>query len=473
MNSVKEKDEIREWYQRVSNLGSSEVVSDIWENNIERTMLPIILSDDPLAEKLNRLFQTNLFAHQPNALSCEYPLDWHFSVLKENGFDISNMPDALEEHDLIESMYTGEVNGKRVSPDFAHRNHYLNEIEKNLKFEEKRLVIAELGSGCGALARILKFKYKQSCYLMFDLPETLYFSGSFLKTAFPDLKTLFVEENTDISSYKDYDFVFVPAGLEQKFNGIEIDLFINIHSLGEMPNESISKWIKFIEQNANVQNIFLLNRFMSPLLQKNRTKENQASLLLGKSWNIIRWEYEPNWQRSPYNVLSSHPALLIIAEKSNTDDDSSCRERSRKILERVKRQDWYQLVSSKSYHPPGMFSDIISIVLLNISAIMPHSIIKMMKKLILWRKKSVRQALIYNVDGRILVHPIISGRLTDFTIYGTMFQLWESIRLYPTRENVSAMLRYFEYLSVGKFLRYEEYYHYKALYDKLKNETVD
>ena len=184
---------------------------------------------------------------------------------------------------------------------------------------------------------------------------------------------------------------------------------------------------------------------MSPLLQKNRTKENQASLLLGKSWNIIRWEYEPNWQRSPYNVLSSHPALLIIAEKSNTDDDSSCRERSRKILERVKRQDWYQLVSSKSYHPPGMFSDIISIVLLNISAIMPHSIIKMMKKLILWRKKSARQALIYNVDGRILVHPIISGRLTDFTICGTMFQLWESIRLYPTRENVSAMLRYFEY----------------------------
>ena len=39
-----EKDEIKEWYLRVSNMKSNEIVSDIWENNIERKMYPLILS---------------------------------------------------------------------------------------------------------------------------------------------------------------------------------------------------------------------------------------------------------------------------------------------------------------------------------------------------------------------------------------------------------------------------------------------
>tara|TARA_Y100001960_G_scaffold310636_1_gene370331 strand:- start:463 stop:738 length:276 start_codon:yes stop_codon:yes gene_type:complete len=85
----------------------------------------------------------------------------------------------------------------------------------------------------------------------------------------------------------------------------------------------------------------------------------------------------------------------------------------------------------------------------------------------LWNSKSVRHAFIYYINGRILVHPIISGRLADFTMSGTMFQLWESIRLHPNLENVGTMIKYFEFLSVGKFIQYEEYYFYKDLYEKL------
>tara|TARA_B100000686_G_C16771428_1_gene965416 strand:+ start:1038 stop:2456 length:1419 start_codon:yes stop_codon:yes gene_type:complete len=468
MNYQNEKDEVRDWYLKVSKRTSNETISDIWENNIEQTMLPIIHSNEPVRKKLDKLFQTNLFAIQPDPSSCEFHLDWHISLLKKNGFNLSNLPEDFEDHDLINCMYNKKIDGRRMSPDFAHRAHYLNEMDKHFKLDEKRLTIAELGSGCGGLARMLKLKHKQSCYLIFDLPETIYLSGSFLKEAFPKLKTLFVEEDTDISNYKEYDFVFVPAGLENKFKGIEIDLFINIHSLGEMPNEVISKWINFIEQVVNVKNIFLLNRFMSPFLQKNRANENQASLLLGKYWNILKWDYEPEWQRSPYNEISTHPALLIIASKDNVKaEDSSYRERSMGLLERAKLQDWYQLVSSKEYHSPGMFSDIISISLLNLSANLPHSIIKFIKKMTLWNSKSVRHAFIYYINGRILVHPIISGRLADFTMSGTMFQLWESIRLHPNLENVGTMIKYFEFLSVGKFIQYEEYYFYKDLYEKL------
>tara|TARA_B100000686_G_C16792070_1_gene979421 strand:- start:1753 stop:3165 length:1413 start_codon:yes stop_codon:yes gene_type:complete len=462
------KDEIKEWYLTVSDRKSNKIVSDIWENNIERKMYPIILSEDPLEKKLNTLFETGVFSHQPENLSCEDPINWHISLLEKNGFDIKNRPQDFTDHDLISCMYTHEVNGRKFSPDFAHRTHYLNEIEKNIKFDDKRLTFAELGSGCGALVRMLKLRFKNSCYLLFDLPETLYFSGSFLKAAFPDSKTLFVEKNTDISNYKDYDFVFVPAGMEQKFNGVEVDLFTNIHSLGEMPNEVISKWFNFMERGLNIKNIFMLNRFLSPHLQKHRTKENQASLLLGKKWDVIRWEYEPDWQRSPYNEMSKHASLLIIAKKGSLKEgDNSYHERSKAIMDQVKRQDWYQLVMSPKYNSPGMLSDSISMILLNIAAILPKSLIKTIKKLTLWNKKSVRHAFLYQVDDRILAHPLISGRLPDFTISGTMFQLWESIRLHPNLENVGTMIKYFEFLSVARFLRYEEYYFYKDLYEEL------
>jgi len=467
MNS--QKDEVKEWYLRVSNMKSSKIVSDIWENNIETKLYPIIISEESLSKKLNTLFKTGVFSHQPENLSCEDPVKWQLSLLKKNGFNIDDQPPNFTDSDLISCMYTHEVNGRKMSPDFARRTQYLHEIEKNIKFDEKRLTFAELGSGCGALARMLKLRNKNSCYFLFDLPETLYFSCSFLKATFPDSKVLLVEESTDITNYKDYDFVFVPAGMEQKFNGIDVDLFINIHSLGEMPNEIISKWFNFMQKSINTKNIYMLNRFMSPYLQKHRTKENQASLLLDKYWDIIRWEYEPDWQRSPYNEISSHPALLIIASKDNVKhDDSSYRERSKSIMDQVKRQDWYQIITSPDHKSPGMLSDSISMILLNIAAILPKGIIKTIKKLTLWKKKSVRHAFLYQVDDRVLAHPLISGRLPDFTISGTMFQLWESIRLHPNLENVGTMIKYFEFLSVCKFLRYEEYYFYQDLYKKIK-----
>jgi len=63
MNS--QKDEVREWYLRVSDMKSNEIVSDIWENNIERKMYPLILSEEPLSKKLAALFQTDLFFTSP------------------------------------------------------------------------------------------------------------------------------------------------------------------------------------------------------------------------------------------------------------------------------------------------------------------------------------------------------------------------------------------------------------------------
>ena len=139
--------------------------------------------------------------------------------------------------------------------------------------------------------------------------------------------------------------------MELKFAGIEIDLFLNTHSLGEMTNDVIQYWVQFIEREVRAHYIFMLNRFMNPLLQKSRLNENQSSLLFGREWNILRWGFEPDFERCPYNEITANPNLLLIAEwKANENkDDDHYRQKSNEILERVKKQDWYRITSSKDY----------------------------------------------------------------------------------------------------------------------------
>ena len=469
MNSSAKFDEVQQWYHRVVKKPTTKIVTDIWENNIERVLVPIIDSNKPFADKLSAIHKTNLYSLQPEASISSYHLQWHLSLLKKNNFDLWSLPDDFCEHPVINDALTQTVANKLLSPDFVTRVHYLNEIEKTVSFEDRHLIFAELGAGFGSFTRVVKLKYKKSTCLIFDLPETLYFSASFLRETFPEAKILLVESDTDISSYKDYDFIFVPVGMENKFNGIEIDLFSNTHSLGEMTNQVIQHWVQFIEQEVCVLNIFMLNRFMTPMLQKNRIDENQSSLLFGREWEVLRWEFEPDFERCPYNEITANPNLLLIAKwRDNEQEDEIYREQSNKILERVKKQDWYQIVNSKDYRSKSFFSTILSFVLLGIIRALPQFMVILAKKATYWRKKSVKAAFIYSVDDRMIVHPIISGRLTDFQMSGTMFDLWESIRLNPTRDNFTVMIQYLNFLCIGKFQQYEELYYYTSRINSLK-----
>jgi putative sugar O-methyltransferase len=462
-------DECQQWYHRITNKRSSKGVTDIWENNIERLLVPIIDSNESFAKKLSTIHKTNLYSLQPEASISSYHLQWHLSLLKNNKFNLWDRPKDFCEHPIVSSQLTQVIDNKLLSPDFATRAHYLNEIEKHIDFEDRHLTFAELGAGFGSLARVLKLRFKNASYLIFDLPETLYFSAAFLQNTFPDAKILLVEKDTDVSNYKHYDFIFVPTGMEQKFSGIDVDLFLNTHSLGEMTNNVIQHWVRFIEQEVRTKNIFMLNRFMNPLLQKNRLDENQSSLLFGREWDILRWEFEPDFERCPYNEITANPNLLLIAkwEINDNKDSDYYSKKSDELLDKVKKQDWYQIVSSNDYRTKSFAATIFSFILLGIIRVLPQSLVILAKKATYWKKQSVKAAFIYNVDERMIVHPIISGRLTDYKMSSTIFELWESIRLNPTRDNFATMIKYLEFLSVGKFQQYEEYFYYKSRHKDL------
>ena len=56
-----EIDEFQQWHHRIKNKCSSKGVTDIWQNNIERLLVPIIDSNESFAEKLSTIHKTNLF----------------------------------------------------------------------------------------------------------------------------------------------------------------------------------------------------------------------------------------------------------------------------------------------------------------------------------------------------------------------------------------------------------------------------
>jgi hypothetical protein len=473
-NTNVNNDKILNWYGRVSKSPSRGPVSDIWQNNIDNILVPIIYSDDAFNVKLSRVLNTILFSLQLETSIIDEHLDWHISLLRNNGLDVFDMPDEFCAHELEGDKYTRIVNKRRLSPDFVLRLHYLNEIKRHFHASGKGMVFAELGAGYGSLARVIKTAYKDSTYIIFDLPETLYFCASYLTLAFPNAKSLFVEEDTCIQDVQDYDFVFVPVGMEEKFKGLTIDLFMNSRSLGEMPNEIIEKWFRFIQNENTVKYIFMLNRFMTPLMQRHRIGENEASLIFDKYWEILRWEFEPDFERCPYNELTAFPNLLVIAKRvAVSHDEEYYKKESNSILDKVKKQDWYQMASSKDFRVGGFFPNLSCVISMALIRSLPQKLALLIKKATYWRGKTIKAAHIYNVSGRMLAHPILSGRIVDYTKSGTLFNLWESIRLYPNRDNVSAMIKYLNYLNAGRFQQYEEYYYYNALLDNLvKDDNI-
>ena len=145
---------------------------------------------------------------------------------------------------------------------------YVEKIQSKLLHIESCDTYAELGSGNGGFARVIKLiNPKAKCYLI-DLPEVLFCSRAFLIQCFPDSKHVFVSsfevlKDTVIS---DADFVYLSHSLFAELANldIQIDLFCNMRSIGEMPMHATKEYRQILEQ-INVSNIFLENRVFEPL----------------------------------------------------------------------------------------------------------------------------------------------------------------------------------------------------------------
>ena len=237
-----------------------------WLRNFQTMIDFIDKVDDPL-EKIAKTHETVMYSltisdEEIKRLMC----DWYVKFFESKGMRIEDLPEHFVESEYSKKENTFEYKGRLVSTDFLHHILTASEIDEKCDFDKDHFFAMELGAGYGALARTLKLFYPQMTLFISDLPETMYFNSLFLSLNFPDAKFCFVTGEEDLEGdLSQYDFIFVPTKFADLLKGQKISLFYNTASMGEMRNEVIRYWINFIQNVADVQYFFGLNRYINTI----------------------------------------------------------------------------------------------------------------------------------------------------------------------------------------------------------------
>ena len=353
-------------------------------------------------------------------------IEWLVAKYESCGIDVESLPAEVEESPYSCPEISVLRNGRRLSVDFLRTVAVAHDIRRYLQQSRPPLHVVELGSGLGHLARTLRISGVSQSHILLDLPESLIFSYAFLTMNFPDASAIFVTEAEQLAGIRTggYDFVFVPSCFAESIDFAGVELFVNTASLGEMNNVTIRYWMDFVQHRTPIKYLFTQNRFLNtvdpgPDGHLWRFEENECSVHYDSSWTILKWDLEPPWYQCPYIAPLSARSLDIVATREIPQDSQAAVERSLRLLEEVKQEDWFRFADT----PPYM---------------------------------TVRH----------------NRLVTDVTMTGALFKLWESIRLSPTAEAVFALLRYLETLIHGDHVAFEETRYYQQLFLKMA-ETDD
>jgi putative sugar O-methyltransferase len=356
---------------------------------------------------------------------------WYIKWMKKMGRDLSDFPHAMEQSKHACQGTIVKVDNRSVSPEFLRLLAYIIVMDQHLSLNRPNLRILELGSGYGGMARVFGAYKPDAKFTLIDLPECLFFAYIYLKLHFPEKQIVYAGSENEISdNVKTSDFLLVPSVLAENLEGQRYDIFINTQSLGEMDNKTISFWGNLIQTKLRVESVFLCNRFLNSCeIESNRHNENLGSLFLDDRWCIRYWHFDPPFYHNPYIVTHFPKSLCIIASREQKDADLRDKnyKRSWDLFWDVYYEDWVQwgFNLQKRIDLPG------------------------------------RMQGVYAFDG---------------SMDGTLFKLWESIRLHPTKYNVFLMLYYLKPMSLG-FLRkdfIEEHIYYESLFrDKNKLNPTD
>ena len=122
--------------------------------------------------------------------------------------------------------------------------------------------VIEIGGGLGGLARLFKLFEPSAQYWIVDLPEVLAFAYGFLRGNFPEAGCVVMPPDGpatgDLSAA---DFVLVPAGAVERLVGMAFDLVLNVGALGEMTQAAADRYFQLIEQEIHSAFFYSLDRY--------------------------------------------------------------------------------------------------------------------------------------------------------------------------------------------------------------------
>jgi putative sugar O-methyltransferase len=421
----------RDFYSKVSRRYSAEKyyerlpLNTFWQQQNMPLMLDIIENADGAKHLVHRAHQTFMFSVNVEAPIKERAVDWLLDELRSRSVDIFLLPPEIQESVYSYPGNNVDRRGRSLTPDFVRTVNIALQIRSYFKPDQRGFDILELGGGLGHLARTMNLLGNTRSHVIVDLPETLVFSFCFLSLNFPQARMVLVEDEESARSIagRGYDFAFVPALFAEAITAPPYDLFVNTASLGEMPNKTIRYWMDFIQNRLDVRYLYTLNRYLNTIDPSRHTwrwEENECAVHYDRRWDILQWELEPRFTRCPYVDTLIARYVEIAASRLNSIEESECVECATELLRMVQEEDWYNVNGD--------------------SAIMTRG-------------------------DQILAH--------DLSMDGTLFKLWNILRLHPTADAVETLLRYLDTFFAREDRVFEEQRYYEDLFFGLFNGQRD
>jgi putative sugar O-methyltransferase len=403
-------------------------LNTFWQQQNMPLMRDIIERADGLKAVVHRAQQTFMFSVNVEATIKERAVDWLLAEQRSRGVDIFRLRSKIEESEFSYPGNNVKRRGRCLTPDFIRTVNIGLRIERCFKRGLRKFDVVELGGGLGHLARTMRLLGYTRSHVIVDLPETLVFSFCFLSLNFPQARMLLVKDEESARSLAagGYDFAFVPALFAEAVLSRKYDLFVNTASLGEMRNEVVRHWMDFFQNRLDVRYLYTLNRYLNtidPSWHAWRWQENECSVHYDRRWDILQWEVEPRFTRCPYVDTVIARYVEIAAARLRTVDDAACVRYAAELLRMVQDEDWYNVKGD--------------------SAIMTRG-------------------------DHILAH--------EFGMDGTLFKLWNVLRLQPSADATATLLRYLETLLARKDRVFEEQRYYEdllfSLFDPERNPQL-
>lgn len=196
------------------------------------------------------------------------------------------------------------VQGKLVNIDTLKFYESLIAMHKGGALEaftsggRSRRTALEIGAGWGGFAYQFKTLFPNTTYVIVDLPQTMLFSATYLRSIWPDAKTMFygaVPDSEFAERCGGCDFVFVPHYAFPRVALPKLDLAINMVSFQEMTSEQVAGYVSRCAE-LGCQMLYSHNR--------DRSAHNHQLTAVGK---ILKQAYRLNEVKVldvPYTALA-------------------------------------------------------------------------------------------------------------------------------------------------------------------------
>jgi hypothetical protein len=134
--------------------------------------------------------------------------------------------------------------------------------ELNPAVATEPIIVADLGAGWGRLGYVLHKVNPRCTYIVFDLPEILLVSQSYLPTLLQDTVVRKYDKNRTVPRFnreilRDAGIWFILPQDILRFDASSIDMIVNIASFQEMPVEYVAEYFKYFSTIAAGGHCFL------------------------------------------------------------------------------------------------------------------------------------------------------------------------------------------------------------------------